>query len=81
MDIKQLTFLLHLLLLCSCSGTSPVTESKSKRALDQNEFSTLDSLKLARLLEEVEAIFLRNIGSFDVEKMKTRRTASTFRIH
>lgn len=81
MDIKQLTFLLHLLLLCSCSGTSPVTESKSKRTLDQNEFSTLDSLKLARLLEEVEAIFLRNIGSFDVEKMKTRRTASTFRIH
>ena len=58
-----------------------MTESKSKRTLDQNEFSTLDSLKLARLLEEVEAIFLRNIGSFDVEKMKTRRTASTFRIH
>ena len=54
-------------------------ESKSKRTFDQNEFS-LDSIKMAQLLEEVEAIFLRNIGSLEFEQ-KNNNIISTFRIH
>ena len=118
MDTKVQILLVHILLLCSTSISTPVEQHsseeavqrssldqnifpfgaelksrqssslistpvagnvKSKRTLDQNELS-LDSIKMAQLLEEVEAIFLRNIGSLEFEK-KNNNIISTFRIH
>ena len=118
MDTKVQILLVHILLLCSTSISTPVEQYsseeavqrssldqntflfgaelksrqssslistpvagnvKSKRTLDQNELS-LDSIKMAQLLEEVEAIFLRNIGSLEFEK-KNNNIISTFRIH
>ena len=116
MDTKVPILLVHILLLCSTSISTPVEQHsleeavqrssldhntflfgaelksrqslistpvaghvESKRTLDQNELS-LDSIKMAQLLEEVEAIFLRNIGSLEFEK-KNNNIISTFRIH
>ena len=92
MDASVPILLAHLLLLCSSSISTPlvehrsvvasVVESKSKRtSLDQIELSSTESVEMAQLLQEVEAIFLENIGSFNLEERNnTNRIASTFRI-
>ena len=92
MDASVPILLAHLLLLCSSSISTPlvehrsvvtsVVESKSKRtSLDQIELSSTESVEMAQLLQEVEAIFLENIGSFNLEERNnSNRIASTFRI-